>query len=76
MLLSISYHNMGVEEEFLHNLENSINWYERSCQVLTENGITEAKLNNKFICDLNKAKEVNSNIVRYHYNSFNIETDG
>ena len=57
-MLSISYHNMGVEEEFLHNLESAINWFEKSCKLLIENDITSAKLIDKFNSDLNTAKEV------------------
>ena len=48
MTLAIAYHNMGVEEEFLKNLQDAVHWYEKSFAVMDENSIEDENLYKRF----------------------------
>jgi hypothetical protein len=47
-LLSIAYHNMGVEEEYLSRFEDALAWYEKSYRAMEEYGVIDEKLYEKF----------------------------
>lgn len=68
-VLAIAYHNMGIEEEFLGNLDKALNWYEKSVSVLIDNQIPNDALLKKFSHAHEVAKNVrelfNLHDVRY-----------
>lgn len=60
IVLAIAYHNMGVEEEFMENLDKALNWHEKSINMLVDNQIMNDSLLKKF----RHAHEVAKNVKR------------
>ncbi len=59
-MLAIAYHNMGVEEEHMKNLDDALHWYEKACQTLEQHGSIEDKLYKQFKAAHAKAQDVYS----------------
>ena len=49
---------MGVEEEFMENIENSFNWYQKSVNILLEHQVNNESLIEKFKQAYEAAKSV------------------
>jgi Tetratricopeptide repeat. len=64
-MLAIAYHNMGVEEEHMKNLDDALHWYEKAYQTLEEHGSVDEKLYKQFKAAHAKAQDVPSFVQFY-----------
>ncbi len=56
--VAISYHNMGVEQEFLQRNKDALNSYKNACKIFEEHNASEEPLLLKFKQAYDKAKQV------------------
>ncbi len=54
-LLAIAYYNMGVQCEFLNNMKEARDWYQKACQVVEGSAEIDARLKSSFYTALQQA---------------------
>ena len=56
-LLAIAYYNLGVQEEFMQNFNESFTWYKKACSTIEGNMEIDMKLKCSFYTALKKVSE-------------------